>query len=113
LHSFTKPENKQDKEASAVHLKAITIGFWAALLTAVFTILFVISTFVFLPPNWNGIESYSKSFYSLQMISVVPPMKFAVTSIVLMVSFHCYVVDRKKIYSLLSIAFSIIYATII
>lgn len=97
----------------SIRSKAVTLGFWAALLTVVFTILFVVSTFVFLPPDWTGIESYAQSFSSLQLISVIPPVIFAITIIMLMVSLHYFMAEEKKIYSLLGIAFSIIYATII
>jgi hypothetical protein len=101
------------KQASSVQSKAIRLGFWSALLTAIFVTLFVISTFVFLSPDWKGIESYSKSFNSLQLVPVIPPVLFAVTIIVLMVSLHYYVTDDQRIFSLLGIAFAIIYATII
>ncbi len=98
---------------SSVQSKAITLGFWAALLTAIFVILFVISTFVFLPPDWHGIQSYAKSFNSLQLVPEIPCVVFAVTIIVLMVSLHYYVSEENRIFSLLGIAFAIIYATII
>jgi hypothetical protein len=83
------------KQASSVQSKAITLGFWSALLTAIFVTLFVISTFVFLSPDWKGIESYSKSFNSLQLVPVIPPVLFAVTIIVLMVRLHYYVAMIK------------------
>ncbi len=101
------------KQVSSVQSKAITLGFWSALLTAIFVTLFVIATFVFLPPDWQGIQSYAQSFNSLQLVSVIPPVVFAVTIIVLMVSLHYYVAEEKKIFSMLGIAFAIIYATII
>ncbi len=101
------------KQVSSVQSKAITLGFWSAMLTAIFVTLFVIATFVFLPPDWQGIQSYAQSFNSLQLVSVIPPVVFAVTIIVLMVSLHYYVAEDQKIFSMLGIAFAIIYATII
>ncbi len=101
------------QQVSPVQSKASTMGFWAALLTAIFVTLFVISTFVFLPPDWQGIQSYAKSFNSLQLVSVIPPLVFAVTILVLMVSVHFYVAAENRIFSALGIAFAIIYATII
>ncbi len=100
-------------QSSSLQSKAITLGFWAALLTAIFTVLFVISTVVFLSPDWNGIEAYAQSFRSIQLVSLVPCVLFAITLVILMVSIHYYVPEEKRIFSLLGIAFSIIYATMI
>lgn len=100
-------------QTQSIRSNAITLGFWAALLTAIFTVLFVIATFVFLPPDWQGIESYARSFNSLQLASVVPPLLFALTILVLMVSLRYYAAEDKKIFTTLGIVFSIPYATII
>lgn len=101
------------QQIPSVRLKAITLGFWSALLTAIFTILFVISTFIYLPPAWQGIQSYSKSFSSIQLISVIPCMIFALTNVMLLISFHYYFPEHQRIFSMLGIAFTVIYATII
>lgn len=111
--SDTNKLPEEMKQIPSARSKAIALGFWSALLTAIFTILFVISTFVFLPPAWEGIQSYSKSFNSWQLISVVPCMIFALTNVMLMVSLHYYIPEHQRIYSLLGIAFTVIYATII
>ncbi len=100
-------------QASAVHSKAITLGFWSALITAIFSTLFVISTFVFLGPGWTDIQSYAKSFSTLQLLPVIPCVIFALAVIVLMVSLHYYLPEDKRIYSLIAIALTIIYVTII
>ncbi len=84
----------------SVRSKAIMLGFWAALLTAIFTVLFVITTFIFLPPTWEGIQSYSKSFNSLQLVSVIPCMIFALTNVILMISLHYYFPEHQRIFSL-------------
>ncbi len=100
-------------QISAVQTKAIQVGFWSSLLTAFFSVVFTVSTLVFLPPDWKGIQSYASSFNSLQMISVIPPIVFALTNIILMVSLHYHVSEDKRMFSSLGIAFAIIYATII
>ncbi len=97
----------------AVRSKAIQLGFWSSLLTAIFTVMFAVSTFVFLAPDWKGIQSYASSFNSLQMIPVIPPIAFALTNIIVMVSLHYHVSEDRRIFTLLGIAFATIYATII
>lgn len=100
-------------QTSAVQSKAIPIGFWSSLLTAIFTVIFAVSTFMFLAPDWKGIQSYASSFNSLQMIPVIPPIAFALTNVIVMVSLHYHVSEDKRIFTLLGIAFAAIYATII
>ncbi len=100
-------------DISAVQSKAIRVGFWSSMLTAIFTLVFAVSTFIFMPPDWNGIQAYASSFNSLHMIPVIPPIAFALTNIIVMVSLHYYVSEDKRIFTTAGIAFATIYATII
>ena len=92
---------------------AITLGFWSAILSTVFTIVFVVLALVFTPEEWSGIVSYAKNFNFLQMANFIPVILLAPTVIVLMVCIHFVAPETKKVFSLIGIAFSSVYAAII
>jgi len=100
-------------ETSTARQTATTLGFWSAILATVFTILFVVLALVFAPTEWSGIETYAEKFNFLQMANFIPVILLAPTIVILMACIHYVAPETKKVFSLISIAFSCIYAAII
>jgi len=91
------------------------LGFWSAVLSALFAILWFI-TFnlkdVLGPvPDWQDIEAYAQAFSALRILYVYPSLLLAVTFVVLMACIHRWAPDGKKVWSLIGLALSIVYAT--
>jgi hypothetical protein len=82
------------------------LGFWAAVLTALFSIGFItpqiIFMFVFTPAK----------HWELTWL-MVPSLFLAPSFVVLMVSIHQFVQDERKIWSLIGLSFAIIYAVLV
>ncbi len=81
------------------------LGFWSAVLTAVFTILFLVGFIVvtmgLLPPPWDIVLAIGAS------------LLLAPSFVVMMVSVHYAAPDQKQIWSHIGIAFAILYAALI
>jgi hypothetical protein len=81
------------------------LGFWSAVLTGVFTILFLVGFIVvtmgLLPPPWDIVLAIGAS------------LLLAPSFVVMMVSVHYAAPDQKKIWSHIGIAFAILYAALI
>ena len=92
---------------------AITLGFWSAVLATVFTVSFVVLAAVFKPADWRGIETYAQSFSFLQMSNHIPVLLLTPTVVILMVCIHSVAPEQQKVFSLIAIAFSSVYAAII
>jgi len=82
-------------------------------LAVVLLLAWVVLTFALPSPNWNGIESYARSFQSIQMLSIIPVRLVAPTLLVLMISIHYYAQEQQRMFRLLGIAFAVIYTAII
>lgn len=95
--------------------KALQLSFWSAIAVAIFTVSFVVMLPLTFLPNlvdWTGIEDYTKTFKSLQMLTVFPSILLASAYMIFTVSIHYYSENDKKIWSHLSIVFGLMYATI-
>jgi hypothetical protein len=81
------------------------LGFWSAVLTAVFTMLFlvgaILDTMGLLPPPWDVV------------IPIGASLLLAPSFVVLMVSIHYAAPFEKKIWSHIGIAFAILYAALV
>ena len=81
------------------------LGFWSAVLTAMFTILFLVGFIVvtmgLLPPPWDIVLAIGAS------------LLLAPSFVVMMVSVHYAAPDEKKIWSHIGIAFAVLYAALI
>lgn len=99
------------------------VGLWSAWLSAISSLgygIAVIATLVFSlatmtsaqAQGWTGIESFLASFHPIQMLAVIPSLFLAPAFTALMVSIHTYAAPDKKIWSLLGLAFAMIYAPI-
>jgi hypothetical protein len=96
---------------------ATTLGFWSAILASVFAILFVliaIATSLFFPMKaWNGIQAYVENFNFLDMASFIPAFFLAPTMVILIACINAIAPESKKIFSLIGLAFTVVYAAII
>jgi hypothetical protein len=92
---------------------AIILGFWSSIFAAIFATLFAILAIAFSPSAWTGIEAYSRSMNILQMVNMIPVILLAFTVIVVMACIHYVAPESKKVFSLIAIAFTSSYATII
>jgi hypothetical protein len=96
---------------------AITLGFWSAIFASVFTILFVliavVTSIVFPLKAWTGIQTYAENFNFLDMASFIPAIFLAPTFIILMACIHSLAPEKRKVFSLIGLAFTSIYAAII
>jgi hypothetical protein len=93
------------------------LGFWSAAVVALLVILIdvgmILST-IFFPMNTiTGIESYAKSFNSLQMLPFIPSLVLAPMFVIMMFSIHQYASDDKKVLSQLSFSFALICAAVL
>jgi hypothetical protein len=99
------------------------IGLWSAILTVLCSAGYGIAVIALLVSSlsiqsssqaegWTGIESFIVAFTPIQMLPVIPSLFLAPAFTALMVSIHSYAAEDKKIWSLLGLAFTLIYATI-
>ncbi len=85
-------------DTSTIGKKTTAIGFWSAILAAVFAVSFAVLSVVFSPEEWGGIESYADSFRSIEMASVIPVSLLAPTTIVFMACVHYYAPEDKRVF---------------
>ena len=98
---------------SAVTKPALRLGYWAAAFATAFTIVFVVLAIAFESGEWSGIEGYARTFDSLQMVQLVPVLLLAPTVVVLITSIHTVASDTRRVFSMIAVVFSGVYAAII
>jgi hypothetical protein len=91
------------------------LGFWSALLSALFAVLWFV-TFSMKDvlagvPEWQDLEAYVASFTMLRHLYVYPSLLLALTFIALMACIHQLASEDKQILSLIGLSIGIIYAT--
>ena len=98
------------RETTTDRQTAITLGFWSAILASVFTIFFIVlavgTTLVSPPRAWSGIQTYAENFNLLDMASFIPAFLLAPTVVVLIACIHYVTSERKKVFSLIGLAFA-------
>jgi hypothetical protein len=104
-----------DKEKKLTTSGAVSqVGFWSALATGLlaagWVMAFVTQQMIAPPIPWAGIEAYARSFKSIQMLNLVPALPLGWAFIVMMVSLHFWAPEEKKIWSMIGLAFAIVYA---
>ncbi|MEJ2571102.1 MAG: hypothetical protein P8Z41_03125 [Anaerolineales bacterium] len=100
-------------EQPSARITVKKLGFWAAILAAIFSLLFAVLAIAYSPPDWAGIEAYAEGFDFLQMLNMIPVVLVTIAVIVVMACIHSIAPSSKKVFSLIAIAFSVVYATII
>ena len=95
------------------------IGYWSSLVVVTGMIMSGIVgnlAIVLIAPqqlNWQGIESYAASFYSIQTLPQAAGIILVLGFVGVMVSIHFYAPPNQKILSSLGIIFATIYAAIV
>lgn len=84
------------------------IGFWAALLSAIFAIMYIIVQFAEFA---NLLEPAGSPLNLIALMA--PSFVLAPSFVILMVSIHYYASEDKKIWSHIGLSFAIIYAVLI
>lgn len=98
------------------------VGFWSAVLTSICSTAYAVAVIAVLvyslstqasapAQGWTGIDAFLATFTPIQMLPVIPSLFLAPAFTALMVSVHAYTPEEKKIWSLLGLAFTLIYAT--
>jgi hypothetical protein len=97
------------------------VGWWSAVLTALCGTGYGIAVIAVLVASlsslssssaqgWTGIDSFLATFQPIQMMPLIPSLLLAPAFTALMVSIHSYATEDKKIWSLLGLSFTLIYA---
>ncbi len=92
------------------------LGFWAAILTALLAAVFIIMG-MFGSSSWDyypGMVNYIWTYYkAIDYVLFIPAFLLAPVFVILMACIHYYTSLEKKIFSLIGLAFALIYATVI
>jgi hypothetical protein len=98
------------------------VGLWSAILSAIcgagygLAVIIVFATSVQMQSastaqGWTGIDAYLAAFQPIALLPLVPSLLLAPAFTALMASIHSYAAEDKKIWSLLGLSFTLIYAT--
>jgi hypothetical protein len=103
-----------ERPGSNVNAAVSRLGFWSAILTAVFAAAFITvgiaSPVRHIPyPYVEGVSA----FIPIDYIWMYAPFLLAPTFVVLMACIHAYAADDKKVFSQIALSFAVIYAAII
>lgn len=93
-----------------------TLGFWAAILTALLSVAWVFAMFgvqqIVAPmPEWRGAAAYAGDFRPLHLLNLYPSLFLALTFLVLMACIHLHAPSDKKVWSLIALLMAVVYAT--
>lgn len=92
---------------------AATLGVWAALAAAFLALSFGVLMVAIPSAPWAGIDAYARAFTPLQLASMVPALLLTPTTIVVMACLHIWVVPPQRLWTLIGLTFSAVYAAII
>jgi hypothetical protein len=96
---------------------ASSLGFWSSAVIALLVILIdagmILSSVLFPMNSITSVESYAKSFNSLQMLPFIPSLILAPMFVIMMLAIHQYASNEKKVLSQLGFSFSLICAAIL
>jgi hypothetical protein len=92
------------------------LGFWTAILSAVFSAGWAVSMFgvqqVLAPmPAWRGASAYAQDFRPLQLLNLYPSLFLALAFLGLLACIYAYAPPDKKIWSLIALCVGVLYAT--
>lgn len=91
------------------------LGFWSAIASALFSILWFI-TFqlqdVIAPISpWTELQQYAEEFSPLRILLVYPSLLLPLSFIILLVCLHFSIPEKKRVWSLIALSIGILYAT--
>ena len=99
--------------STSTSIRALAFGFWSAVLAAGLAIAFAILAVAFPAPEWHGIQAYAEAFRPVQMASFIPAALLSLAVVVVMVSLHYAVPEEGRIYTLLAVVLTVMYATFV
>ncbi len=92
----------------------VKLGFWSAILSGILAFSWLVAMIVqtvFAPPkDWAGVGSFVASFRPIEMLNFVPSVPLASAFLVLMVCLTFYASEQTRIWAMLGLAFTIVYA---
>lgn len=108
-------ENNNLDAGRRIRSKAVfQLGFWSAVLTCLFStgwvVGMVIQTILSPPGDWTGTAGFVASFQPIQMLNFIPSLPLASAFLVLMVCVYFYAAEEKRIWGMLGLVFSLVYA---
>lgn len=118
MHSeFTTEENHTTAPVSDGSMKTLSqVGYLSALLSGTLAILWMVSVAIqnILSPSmpWSGIEAYAASFSFIKLINLIPALALAPAYLVMMVSVYFATPSENKLWSMIGLAFTIVYVVI-
>lgn len=93
----------------------IKVGYWASVLSASFALIWFITfnmkDYFQKVPDWKDLEAYAQSFTITRHLYIYPSMLLALTYLILLVCVYRILPESKKLWSLIALAFGILYAT--
>jgi hypothetical protein len=89
------------------------LGFPAAITAAVLGISWAVLAIAFPAADWSGVQDYASTFRTEQIINVVPAFLLAPTMVVVMSSLHFYTPPEKRVFTLIGLSFTTMYAALI
>lgn len=111
----------QTCETTSAQVTIGRIGYWSALLASLCAAGYGIAVIILFASmlsaqtasasqGWTGISDFLAAFSAIQMLPLIPSLLLVPAFTALMVSIHSYAPEEKKIWSLLGLAFTLIYA---
>jgi hypothetical protein len=98
-------ELQKSKEETKMNTSVNKVGFWSAILVAIFAIIYSVAQIVVIAvpptPPWDFIELFAPSLF------------LAWSFIVMMISIHYYASEDRKIYSHIGLTFGVLYAALV
>lgn len=116
-------QNTSQKSASTDAMITVSkVGLWSAVFSSICSVAYGIAVIVLFvaalstqsttqTQGWTGIEDFLTAFQPVSMLPLFPSLLLAPAFTALMVSIHSYASEDKKIWSLLGLSFTLIYAT--
>jgi hypothetical protein len=112
------PTTDSTRSRSPAHrftARPTAVGFWAAILTATFSLAWLASVVVQVAvapvPKWEGVESYVTEYSDWHLLPHYPSLLLALTFLLLLSAIHFHAEPERRVWSLTAIAVGVLYAT--
>ena len=95
--------------------RAVTrLGFWAGILSGILAfswlVTMIVQTALAPPQPWAGVLPFADTFDPIQLLNFIPSLPLASSFLVLMVCITFYASEKDKVWAMLGLAFTIVYA---
>jgi hypothetical protein len=92
----------------------VKLGFWSAVLSGLLAlswfVAMIVQTILAPPREWAGVEAFVSDFRPIEMLNFVPSLPLASAFLVMMVCVYFFASEQNKIWAMLGLAFTIVYA---